>query len=154
MSDPTLENIAARAGRYPSTAERFGDKEAKLAESTKTYVDTAVAGAGGGLSTVVFSTNPDGTSLEANTYYIYDFGAGVPIVTLPDISTTSVGDVVKFYVLGAPGGYGLAVTFGSDLIEPGSGFAPVTDVGLDPTTIVELISIGTKWVMIKHLAVL
>ena len=96
MSNPTLENIAARAGRYPSTAERFGDKEAKLAESVKTYVD---ANAGGGLSgaTVV---DPSNYQLESNTVYMIETTAGGMSVRLPEKATSAEGDKVELYAKG------------------------------------------------------
>jgi hypothetical protein len=46
MSAPSLADQAARSGNYPS--RQFSKREQQLLESVKTYVDTEIAGVGGG----------------------------------------------------------------------------------------------------------
>lgn len=43
MATVSLTDIIARANAYPARASRFSKRSAKLAESTKAYVDAAVA---------------------------------------------------------------------------------------------------------------
>jgi len=73
MAVISLADIAERAKTYPTRASRFGSATTKLAESVKDYVDTAVAGAGGGADDTAYGVSWDGdTEVAASKNALYD----------------------------------------------------------------------------------
>ena len=93
MSSATLENIANRETTYPNRAEDFGKDSAKFAAAVKNYVDTEVAGAGGGeySSYTTLNSPADVVAVVGTSYLIVGGGS----IRLPLASVSTDGDTIQ-----------------------------------------------------------